>query len=111
MLGLGRTGEQKAAQFLKKKRYTIRETNYRSRFGEIDIIAEKEGVVVFVEVKTRKTGTFGAGLESVTRSKQQKLLKTAQFYTVEQNLQCVCRFDVISIDGSTITHIENAFGE
>ncbi|ADD69173.1 protein of unknown function UPF0102 [Denitrovibrio acetiphilus DSM 12809] len=104
----GKKGEKKAACFLEKQGYAIVEMNYRCKFGEIDIIAEKNGVLIFVEVKTRSTDKFGLGYESVTLSKQQKLFKTAQHYMVE-NGEMPAQFDVISIDGDTLTHIPNAF--
>ena len=109
MLGLGQSGEKKAAEYLKKKGYTIAETNYRCKFGEIDIIAIKDGVTVFVEVKTRTSKPYGRGYESVNEKKQQKLILTAQNYFREKG-ESQARFDVISIDSKEITHIENAFG-
>lgn len=107
-LSFGKSGEKTAAKFLRKKGYNIAGTNYRCRFGEIDIIAEKDGVMVFVEVKARSSAKFGLGYEAVTADKQAKLIKTAQHYMAE-NGEAPARFDVISIDGSEITHIENAF--
>ena len=106
----GKTGEDKAAAFLKKKGCAIIARNYRAKTGEIDIIAEQGGVLVFVEVKTRDTSTYGEGFESVTGIKQAKIIRTAEFYITQNNVEKLCRFDVISIDGDKITHIENAFG-
>ena len=62
---LGRAGEIKAAEYLKKNGYKIAEKNYRTHIGEIDIIAEKDGVTVFIEVKTRTDDEFGCGAEAV----------------------------------------------
>jgi putative endonuclease len=107
-LRLGKSGEERAAGYLRKKGYDILEKNYRCRFGEIDIIASKDGVLVFVEVKTRSSADYGFGYESVTQSKQGKLVKTAQFY-MSGRAEVPARFDVISIDGDLVTHIENAF--
>lgn len=106
----GKTGEDKAAAFLKKKGYAVNARNYRAKTGEIDIIAEKDGTLVFVEVKTRDTDTYGAGFESVRQAKQNKIIRTAQYYIMQNNVEKLCRFDVISIDDNKITHIENAFG-
>jgi putative endonuclease len=106
----GKSGEDKAAAFLKKQGYVILTRNYRAKTGEIDIIAEKSNVLVFIEVKTRDTNTYGVGYESVTHTKQAKIIRTAQQYLLENNLEKLCRFDVISIDKDNITHIENAFG-
>lgn len=109
MLGLGQSGEKRAAQYLMKKGYSIVTVNYRCKYGEIDIIASKDGVTVFVEVKTRTSKAYGLGYESVNEKKQQKLILTAQNY-FRENGESQARFDVISIDAKEITHIENAFG-
>jgi len=108
MLNFGQSGEKRAAKYLSKKGYKILGKNYRSKYGEIDIIAEKGGVLVFVEVKARSSAKFGLGYESVTSKKQEKLLLTAQQYMTEKG-ERPAQFDVISIDGDDITHIENAF--
>lgn len=105
----GDAGESQACDYLKKKGYTICQRNFRGRFGEVDIIAEKGNTLIFVEVKTRRTTGFGQGFEAVTRDKQQKLLKTAELYIVQKKHIGPARFDVISIDNGVVTHIENAF--
>ena len=66
---LGNQGEELAANFLKKNKYKIINRNYRTPYGEIDIIARKNKLIVFVEVKTRSTTYFGSGLEAITRKK------------------------------------------
>jgi len=109
MLGLGQSGEKKAEKYLISQGYDVLEKNFRCKFGEIDLIAQKDGVLVFVEVKTRSGSGYGMGFESVTKKKQEKLLLTAQTYMAGRKpLQA--RFDVISIDKGEITHIKNAFG-
>lgn len=108
MISFGRSGEKRAASYLKKKGYQVIEMNYRSKFGEIDLIAKKDEELIFVEVKARSSAKFGMGYESVTAQKQEKLVKTAQIYMMEKG-EKPCRFDVISIDGDEITHIEGAF--
>lgn len=105
----GKKGENAAADYLKTLKYKIVETNYHSIYGEIDIIAKINSEIVFVEVKYRTTGYFGDGLEAVGKKKQDKIIKTALIYMNEYNIQSPCRFDVISIDGGVIKHIENAF--
>jgi len=109
MLSLGQSGEKKAEKYLIKNGYEILERNYRCKFGEIDIIASKDGYTVFVEVKTRKNSSFGRGFEAVDTRKQQKLILTAQAY-MSSRRETSARFDVISIDAGEITHIQNAFG-
>ncbi|MDR0453963.1 MAG: YraN family protein [Deferribacteraceae bacterium] len=105
----GKKGERKAAEYLTKKGYRIKECNMRAPFGEVDIIASDGTVLVFVEVKTRSHSQFGTGADAVTKDKQRKLIKSAQYYCKIKNIMPLCRFDVISIDAGVITHIENAF--
>ncbi|MFQ6041700.1 MAG: YraN family protein [Candidatus Poribacteria bacterium] len=113
---LGEIGESLAVKFLKRKGYRIIEQNYRSTWGEIDIVAQDEDIVTFVEVKTRRSLKFGAPQLAVTNSKQRKISKAALEYLQENALfDSVCRFDVISIvfppepSEPIIEHIENAF--
>ena len=113
---LGKIGELLAMKFLKQKGYQIIERNYRSAWGEIDLVVQDGDVLAFVEVKTRRSLKFGAPQLAVTNSKQRKISKTALQYLQEKELfDYVCRFDVISIvfppDPSEpiIEHIENAF--
>ncbi|MGN1200825.1 MAG: YraN family protein [Candidatus Caccovivens sp.] len=106
----GVSGEILALNFLKKKKYKIITTNYRNKVGEIDIIAEKDGIIVFVEVKSRSTLAYGRPIEAVDFRKKNKIKKTAELYLMfNRKSECDVRFDVIEIVGDTITHIENAF--
>lgn len=107
----GREGEAKAAEYLRKKRYEIIGANYRCRFGELDLIAKKRDLVVFVEVKLRKNDHFGAASDAVTLSKRDKLKKAALFWLAATDCTLPTRFDVIEIYRETgrINHIENAF--
>lgn len=105
----GDKGEEAASQYLTNKGYEIIARNYYSRYGEIDIIAKHLSMIIFIEVKLRKNSNYGAGYESVTISKQDKLIKTAEIYIAENELEGTARFDVISIDAGVIKHIENAF--
>ena len=107
----GREGEAKAAEYLRKKRYQIIGTNYHCRFGELDLIARKRELVVFVEVKLRKNDRFGAAADAVTLRKQEKLRKTALSWMATTGCEAPARFDVIEIYTETgqINHIENAF--
>lgn len=114
----GYFGERTAAEYLRKKGYHIITTNYRSRFGEIDLIATKDNILAFVEVKTRRSASFASALEQVDIHKQRRLMATAQcylaaFHPVEQP-----RFDVIEVyikeeqnnlKALRINHLENAF--
>ncbi len=110
---LGREGEDRAAQFLKKQGYKILERNYSTPQGEIDLIALHRGEVVFVEVKTRTNDAYGAPELAVNPRKQQRMVKAALGYIKYKKLhQVPCRFDVVAISAATekeIDLIENAF--
>ncbi|MBI4116088.1 MAG: YraN family protein [Candidatus Omnitrophica bacterium] len=114
-LQLGPRGETLAWGFLKKKGYAILEKNYRARFGEIDLIAEKDGVLIFFEIKTRRNVRFGLPEEAVDYRKQQKLAQVAQSFIQTKGLENkAVRFDVLSIiwDGTEepqFSLIEDAF--
>ena len=84
----GNQGEDYAAEYLRKNRYKILERNYRKRGGEIDIIAEKKGLIVFVEVKTRHSTTLSQPFEAVDLRKQDKIIQTAIMYLYEKKLEC-----------------------
>ena len=108
---LGRAGELKAAEFLKKKKYEILEKNFRTHLGEIDIIAkDSDGTIVFVEVKTRSDESYGLPCEAVDIKKQEKYIRVASEYLLRKKLtEEPCRFDVVEIENGKINHIENAF--
>jgi putative endonuclease len=103
-----------ACEALEKRGYSIIEKRFRTRFGEIDIIANDAGTVVFVEVKTRTDGSFSDPAESVTRQKQRRLVSMAEQYVAYQRLDNTpCRFDVVAVDiaatPSQITVYKDAF--
>ncbi|MBQ2800743.1 MAG: YraN family protein [Lachnospiraceae bacterium] len=108
---IGTAYEEKAVEYLTAKGYRIIKRNFRCRIGEIDIIAKQNDIVVFVEVKYRKTASFGYPEEAVSFSKQKIIRKVAEFFLVGEqlSLDTECRFDVIAILGEEINHIENAF--
>ena len=113
---IGKIGENAVADLLKKKKYKITATNYRSPFGEIDIIAENKDSILFVEVKTRTQEMFGRGREAVGYSKQAKIIKTAQFYMSEHDTgDKNCMFDVAEVffDGikCRVEYLSGAFQE
>lgn len=108
---IGQDGEDQAVAFLEGKGYVILARNFRSRFGEIDIIAyeEKTQYTVFVEVKTRSNILVGRAEESITATKKQHILKTAMYYLVLHPTENM-RFDLIAInlfEEKSITHLEN----
>lgn len=112
---IGRAGEEYTAQWLENHGYSIVERNYHSRFGEIDIIAKDPQYILFVEVKTRESGAMVSGAEAVTKSKQKKLIMTAQMYLQESRCPLQPRFDVaavIAVHGELmgLQYFANAFG-
>ncbi len=108
---LGRAGEKLAVDFLKKKGFKILKTNYRTSVGEIDIIAQDNEAIVFIEVKTRTSENYGMPCEAVDRKKQEKYYRSATFYLQrEKKMESECRFDVVEIENGKINHILNAFG-
>jgi putative endonuclease len=98
---LGALGEKRAVEFLKKRKYRILETNFRCRGGEIDIVAQEKDYLVFVEVRTRASDTFGTPEESVTPAKKERLISAALTYLqTHVNLPSLWRFDVVAIETS-----------
>lgn len=111
---IGARGENIAAFYLEKKGYRILRRNYCIRGGELDIIAEKDGIIAFVEVKTRTVGFMSGGLESVNKRKQRLIIRAAEAYSCKNPHDLQPRFDVVEIilDGKKVAgfnYIENAF--
>lgn len=110
---LGNLGEDKATSFLAKNGYTILERQWRYKHKEIDIIAQKQNTVIFVEVKTRSSNYWGEPSEFVTQNKINFMIEAAAAFVEERNFDGEIQFDVISIKAINnifeIEHIENAF--
>lgn len=109
---IGAAFEKAAAEYLKLKGYKILERNFRSRIAEIDIIAYKDGTIVFFEVKYRSGSGYGDALEAVNIKKQKKICMAARFFCMCRGCSdsVPCRFDVIAIySDKIIRHIEAAF--
>jgi len=111
---LGAYGELLSRKYLINKGYLLLKNNFKNRFGEIDIIAQQNNVMVFIEVKTRKNTIYGLPREAVNYRKQLKIKKVAQQYIQQQKIRDMnFRFDVIEVlwikDKYEINHIENAF--
>ncbi|ORJ62452.1 YraN family protein [Geothermobacter hydrogeniphilus] len=114
-LALGRWGEEQAVLFLRRQGFRILERNYRTRVGEIDIIARNRRLLLFVEVKTRRGQACGLPQEAVGIFKQRQIIRTAQWYLNNQPAgRLQPRFDVIAVrqwrDEAFIEHLPNAFG-
>ncbi len=97
-VALGISGENLACHELTRQGYAILATRYRTRVGEIDIIARDGETLVFVEVKTRSSDDFGVPAEAVTWRKQRRIVTMAKRYLSEKRLHgCLCRFDVVTV--------------
>ena len=113
----GAWGEALAAEYLRKKHYSVVAAGYRTRFGEIDLIVRDRKYLVFVEVKLRKTADFAKAMEYVDQRKQDKIRITASMYLSQNPTKLQPRFDVIEIyapEGTAtvnpeIRHMEDAF--
>lgn len=113
-MSLGKWGETVAASYLKRNGYEILEQNFSCRLGELDLIAQKEKVICFVEVKTRRNINFGQPCEAVTKKKQNHIHKTIQYYLMKKNsVNSDLRIDIIEIlvlkNRVYLRHIPNAF--
>ena len=114
---LGAWGEALAADYLRKKHYSILESNFRTRMGEIDLIAADRRYLVFVEVKLRKNADFAMAREFVDSGKQRRIRTVAGFYLASHPTSLQPRFDVIEIYAPEgletcrpiINHLEDAF--
>lgn len=106
----GPWAENYAYDYLQQQGLTPITRNYRSQVGEIDLIMQDQEELVFVEVRYRKNDHFGSALESVTYSKQQKIIKTAELYLQKHYRSYPpCRYDILSITGSRLEWLKNAF--
>lgn len=112
---LGRWGENFAADYLEARGYALLARNYRTRYGEIDLVTRQENTLVFVEVKTRSSTTFGYPEEAITAQKQEHLLRACQAYLqAHPDYECDWRIDVIAIQRPKnenlpeLKHFENA---
>lgn len=109
----GQISEDRAAAYLMARGYTVRERNWRLGHKEVDIIAQKNGMLVFIEVKARRNDHFGDAIEAVTDSKIRNLVQAANAYVRYHRIDCPVRFDIIAITGEpghqTVEHIEDAF--
>lgn len=109
----GRLAEDQALEFLREAGLKLLDRNYRSRYGEIDLIMEEGRTVVFVEVRYRRTDRYGSAAESVNPRKQSRLTLTAAGFLKERRLNRPARFDVAALspgpDGVSIVWIKGAF--
>lgn len=110
----GNNGEAFVCDYLEKNNYKIIKKNYTIKGGEIDIIAEKDNVIAFVEVKTRAKNALVSGFEAITKSKKLRIMKTAQHYFMNNDCDLQPRFDVAVVEtlndkAVKIEYVENAY--
>jgi putative endonuclease len=109
----GLSGEKLAALYLSQKGYDVLEKNWKFQHAEIDIIAQKDNVLVIAEVKTRSSNFFGEPEEFVTKQKQQHLIRATNAYIEKKNVDLEVRFDIVSVifigNNHRVYHIEDAF--
>jgi len=109
----GRKGEELALAFYKENKYTILEKNWQQNHLEVDIIVKNDETIVFCEVKTRSGNAFGVPQQSVTKPKQQNIIRAANYYVLKHQISLEVRFDIITIvfngDQYTLEHIPFAF--
>lgn len=104
---IGKRGEDFAANFLRKKGYRIIERNFKKRYGEIDIVARDKDILVFVEVKTRKSTEFGSPLEAITPWKLKALVRSCYYYkSIHPEFPEALRIDLVAIDLSPSGGVE-----
>jgi putative endonuclease len=108
----GAQAEQLAAQYLQQQGLKLVVQNYRSRFGEIDLIMQDGTTVVFIEVRLRRNASFGGAAASIDARKQKRIISTAQQYLAGLARVPTCRFDAVLLDdahGDDMQWIKNAF--
>jgi putative endonuclease len=115
---LGALGERHAARMLRARGFRLLEANYRTKFGELDLIARDGDTLVFVEIRTRTSEAVVTPMESVNAEKQARIARLARYYRRARRLSdCHCRYDVVEVLATptgtvrAVRHIENAFIE
>jgi putative endonuclease len=105
----GGEAEERAAAYLAERGLAIVARNFRTRLGEIDLIAREDETLVFVEVRLRRSGSFGGALESITPAKQRRIRAAAAQYLQRLGREPRCRFDVVALDGGEPRWLRAAF--
>ncbi len=112
-LDRGHSAEQRACEYLLGRGLALRERNYRTPFGEIDLIMDEGDTVVFVEVRMRRSPDYGSPAETVDRRKQGRLRASAEYYLQRQGRTRPCRFDIVALTGTPqdarLEWLQNAF--
>jgi putative endonuclease len=107
----GQAGEDQALAYLTKQGLKLVERNFRCKVGEIDLIMQDCGSLVFIEVRHRDSVSHGGALASITPAKQRRLVRAAQFYLLRYKQLPPCRFDAVAIDGDALNWLRNVIVE
>ena len=104
----GQAGEDDALKHLQQHGLILQERNFLCKGGEIDLVMNERGTLVFVEVRKRALSQYGSAADSVTAGKQRRLIIAAQVYLKRYKMPPACRFDVVAIDGTELNWLKNA---
>lgn len=104
---IGNTGEDRAARFLTEHGFEIIERNWKTRFCEIDIVAQRKGVIYFVEVKTRSSAKYGVGVEYITSKKLRQMTFAAEFWVQAHKWEGMYQLSALGIDNYDIMWVED----
>lgn len=108
---IGSFYENLCIEYLKKDDFEILEHNYRCKLGEIDIIARKDGIIRFIEVKYRKNNFFGYAINAVDKKKQNKIMRAAMWYLQQKNMDdSQCSFDIMTVENDKVEYYFNCYG-
>lgn len=105
----GGAAEDGAARFLERHGLEVLARNYRTKLGEIDLVARDGDTLVFVEVRLRTPGGYGGGAESITPAKRRRIIQAARHYLARLRREPPCRFDVVTLDGGEPAWLRAAF--
>jgi putative endonuclease len=104
----GQAGEDAALNYLEREGLALVTRNFRCKGGEIDLVMQENGTLVFIEVRKRADARHGGAAASVTAAKQRRLITAAHIYLQRYKMPPACRFDVVAIDGDALNWIKNA---
>jgi putative endonuclease len=105
----GAEAERRAAEYLAERGFRILDRNFTCKGGELDLVCDDGGTLVFVEVRARKDGDHGAPEETIGATKRRRLVLAARHYLAKLGAEPACRFDVVAIEGETVRHLRDAF--
>jgi putative endonuclease len=108
---IGAEAERRAAEFLRRRGFVVLAANYTCKGGELDLVCDDGGTVVFVEVRARRGAEFGAPEETISALKRRRVVLAARHWLARNGGEArACRFDVVAIEGDAIRHLPDAFG-